>query len=447
MLEKNYTNPNDKGRFGFSASGKYNAPYKLEHVIVAVMIAVAVVALVFVALATMGVVRDNPSGFSLGTLLVSMAGSVVAIVVGLAVFAASVVIIKFIMQGFKCSYLADEEKFTLNVGGTTHTIYYSEVQGVYFQPRMNLFHRAVRGYNVTIKISGAEEEYGIVSDSYISEKTTPFYIIKERTELLRTAEERERQLGAVGVGYDGSAVGGAVRPKRSEAQEAIARMESILGRDAEMPGISASAHAQAPQMPGISASTVNGVADDMPSVNADGRVIQKAETYIAANGRELDVNDVVAQGSFRVIVKTSTAVIMWIAAVVVYALAYYFLVIRNFNIVGIHVARIALIIIAPIYAGTIINFMRNGREYHYRANGREFIVTSKGIPEERFLYSDVQSVTYKKMEFLWFVKGYKVEILTRFGITKYNYVFPGFGRLQPTKNLPFEAIRERIGQK
>lgn len=448
MLEKNYTNPNDKGRFGFSASGKYNAPYKLEHVIVAVMIAVAIVALVFVVLATMGVVRDNPSGFSLGTLLVSMAGSVVAIVVGLAVFAAAVVIIRFIMQGFKCSYLADEEKFTLNVGGTTHTIYYKEVQGVYFQPRMNLFHRAVRGYNVTIRISGADEEYGIVSDSYISEKTTPFYIIKERVELLRVTEERERQLGAVGVGYDGSAVGGAVRPKRSEAQEAIARMESILGRDAEMPGISAAgAQTQAPQMPGISATTVNGFADDMPSVNADGRVIQKAETYIAANGRELNVNDIVAQGSFRVIVKTSTAVIMWIAAVAVYALAYYFLVIRNFNIVGINVARIALIIIAPFYAGTIINFMRNGREYHYRANGREFIVTSKGIPEERFLYSDVQSVTYKKMEFLWFVKGYKVEILTRFGITKYNYVFPGFGKLQPTKNLPFEVIRERIEQK
>ena len=30
MLEQNYTNAEDKGRFGFSESGKFRAPYKSE---------------------------------------------------------------------------------------------------------------------------------------------------------------------------------------------------------------------------------------------------------------------------------------------------------------------------------------------------------------------------------------------------------------------------------
>lgn len=456
MLEKNYTNPNDKGRFGFSASGKYNAPYKLEHVVVAVMAAAGIVALVFIVLVVAGIIRGNPSGFYLGLMLMSLAGGVVAIVIGIAVFITAVIIIKFIMQGFSCSYLADEEKFTLNVGGTAHTIYYKEVQGVHFEPRMSLFHKTVRGYNVTIKINGINEEYGIVSDNYISEKTTPFYIIKERVEALRVSEEREREFGTAGSGIIGGSVGGAPRVKRDEAQEAIARMESILGKDAEMPGISA-ANASVSEMPEISrhvSPTVNGYADDMPAVGADGKVIQSAPTYFGTNGRELDVYDVVAQGSFRVAVRKRTAVVMGVVGIAVYA-ALFYLVTRIPNaldmvtgaVLHLTIGQIGMIILAPFYAGTIIAFLRNGREYHYRANGREFVVTSKGIPDEHFFYKDVQSVNYKKMVFLWFIKGYKVEILTRHGITEYNYVFPGFGRLQPTRNLPFEAIRERIEHK
>ncbi len=42
LQEKNYTNPEDRGRFGFSMSGDFYTPYKFETVLVIALIAVAV---------------------------------------------------------------------------------------------------------------------------------------------------------------------------------------------------------------------------------------------------------------------------------------------------------------------------------------------------------------------------------------------------------------------
>ncbi len=444
MLGKNYTNPEDRGRFGFSASGKYNAPYKMEHITIAVCIAAALTALGMIVFSVMRVVRDNPTGFSTGVALSAIAGAAAVVIVGIAVIAAALIIIKFVLQGFQCSYLADEEKFTATIGGTPHTIYYKDVQTVHFLPRMQ--RGAVRGYTVTIKINGACEEFGIVSNGYISESTTPFYIIKERVELIRAEEERVcSSAAAVRLSEDS-----APKAKTDETHDAITRLETILGKDAEMPGISAK-DAPLPEISERVSPTVNGYTDDMPAVGKDGRVIQSDRTYVGNDGRELGLNDIIAQGSFRVIVKTRTAVLIGIAALVVYAMLFIWVMGINNpldmvtrTVFKLSISQLIMIILAPFYAGTIINFLRNGRQYNYKANGREFVITSKGIPDEHFFYKDVQSVTYKKMEFLWFIKGYKVEILTRFGITKYNFVFPGFGKLQPTRNLPFEVIRERI---
>ncbi len=444
MLGKNYTNPEDRGRFGFSASGKYNAPYKMEHVAIAVCIAAAVTALAMMVISIMRIVRGNPTGFSSGVALAAITGAVAAVIIGIAVIAASLIMIKFILQGFECSYLADEEKFTAIIGGTAHTIYYKDVQTVHFLPRMQ--RGAVRGYTVTVKINGTYEEFGIVSNSYIAEDTTPFYIIKERVELIRAEEERVRVSSVV----ERPSEDRVSKEKTDETHDAITRLEEILGKDAEMPGISAK-DAPLPEISERVSPTVNGYEDDMPAVGKDGQVIQSDRTYVGDDGRALSLNDVIAQGSFRVVVKTKTAVIIGIIALVVYV--FLFLEVSNIHnvldmltgtIFGVNIGQLIMIIIAPFYAGTIINFLRNGREYNYKANGREFVITSKGIPDEHFFYKDVQSVTYKKMEFLWFIKGYKVEILTRYGITKYNFVFPGFGKLQPTRNLPFEVIREKI---
>lgn len=440
MLEKNYTNLADKGRFGFSASGKYRAPYKFEYLIVAVMIGVGIAALGLIFFSILSFIKDDSSAQVSDIFIVPIAAAITYIVVGIAVIVGAIAIIKYVMQGFWCSYLADEDKFTAIVGGTSHTIYYSEVRSVHFLPKS--IRGKVRGYIVTVKVSGACEEFGIVSDNYMAPDTTPFYIIKERVELIRAAEERDRQRGIVDVGRSS---GDSQKMKMDETQAAITRMEQILGKDAEMPGVSAK-NVPLPEVLQRVSPTVNGYVDDMPAVGADGRVIQHAPTYFDSDGREHDVNDVVAQGTFRVVVKTQTAVIMGVIAIAVW-IGLYMLLEGIYTFFAIPLGKIIAVLLAPFIFGIFVNYLRNGRVYNYRANGREFVITSKGIPDERFLYTDVQSVTYKKMEFLWFVKGYKVEILTRFGITKYNYVFPGFGKLQPTRNLPFEVIRERIEQK
>lgn len=444
MLEKNYTNPEDKGRFGFSASGKYNAPYKAEFILIAIVIGAAVTAAVLTVWSLMYVMRENITGMSAGRGVEALALGIASVVAVTAIAVVAVFVIKYIIQGIKCSYIADEDKFTATVGGTPHTIYYKDVQNVHFLPRM--FRGAVRGYTVTVKLNGTYEEFAVTSDNYISEQATPFYIIKERMEILRAAEERAR------ARVDQSAVSaGQLSPeKKDEKQDTLSRVSSILGKDAEMPGISAAASdlQKNVPLPDIServSPTVNGYADDMPAIGADGKIVSEKKTFTGNDGRVFSENDIISQGTFQVALRTKTAVIVGIIALAVYFAAFFFM--RSLMIgkgqTSIPVGTIIMIIIAPFYAGTIINYLRNGREYSYKANGREFVVKSKKS-EEHFFYKDVQSVTYKKMEFLWFIKGYRVEILTKYGITKYNYVFRGFGRLLPTSYLPFEVIRERI---
>lgn len=439
MLEKNYTNPEDKGRFGFSASGKYNAPYKAEHVIVAVVIGAAAVAFALFVLFMVHLMRSNVTGMSSGITLEAIIIGVSCLIGCAVITAVALLIVKFVMQGIKCTYLADEDKFTAMVGGTPHTIYYKDVQNVHFLPRM--FRGAVRGYTVTVKLNGTYEEFGIVSNSYISEQTTPFYIIKERVEAIRAAEERARERRQMTELTE-------PLPARTneEKQDTMQRLSSILGKDAEMPGISAASVNNDP-LPDISdrvSPTVNGYKDDMPAIGADGKITSPGREYIGSDGRTQSENDIIARGTFRTPAKTSTAVIAAIIAIVVYVII--FSQARLVYSWGIPVGSIGMVLLAPFIAGTIINYLRNGREFKYWANGREFVIASKNT-EERFLYKDVQSVNYKKVEHLWFIKGYKVEILTKYGITKYNYVCPGFGRLIPTSYLPFEVIRERIEKK
>lgn len=189
--------------------------------------------------------------------------------------------------------------------------------------------------------------------------------------------------------------------------------------------------------------------------STDNKTLQGAHTYIGLDGRELDINDVIARGTFRVTVKPGTKFIMWAVGIAVYVALYILITPQGFHtyhaLLGFIINNLVYIFITPFYFKMIVNLMRSGREYNYRADGRVFVVTSEGISDEYFFYKDVQSVTYKEMKFLWFAMGYEVEILTRRGITKYNYVFPGLGRhhstMALTSTLPFEVIRERIGQK
>lgn len=449
MLNKNYTNPLDKGRFGFSASGKFHAPYKAEGFLISLTVAGGVVLSVLATVFIVRFLRTNPSGIEEGRTFEAMMFGIINIVAVAVILLVTGLVIRVIVQGYECSYIADEEKFMLEYGSSHYTIYYSEVQNVHFLPRT--FFRKVHGYSVTVKINGANEEYAITSDGYISESATPFYIIKERMELLREDNS------AITASYS-------VKPVKREDIPLTERVSSILGKDAEMPGISAATRPDIvaankansdpviPDYPGELAGkvspTVNGYADDMPAVGADGKVIGTAPVYMAADGRDRSVHDIIASGSFREPMSPVKALVISLIAIIIYAAVFIWVFsCGSDSMSGIipMALTIALIILFPFYAGTIINYLKCGDLYTYKANGREFVIISKNKKEERILYSDVQDVVYNKREFLWFIKGYKVEILTRYGVIKFDYVCEG-RRLPDTSALPFEVIRERIAK-
>lgn len=460
MLQKNYTNPLDKGRYGFSASGKFNAPYRLETLLISLAIAGGIVLTVLIVIFALQFVRSNPTGVATGRLLDALFG-VGILFAAAVVFGVTGLTVKVIAQGCRCSYIADEEKFMLDYGGSHHTIYYSEVQSIHFLPRS--FFKKVHGYTVTVKINGADEEYAITSDGYISESATPFYIIKERMDMLRHEEDVRR------TAVQTAPVSDSVKAVQHEDIPLSDKVASILGKDAAMPGISAETRPDIvaanrakndpliPDLPDIArklSPTVNGYADDMPAVGADGRMIGNTPVYIGTDGREHGLHEIVAAGSFREVMKPGKALRFAVLATLLYMVFYGFMYYigavlasgtGGFGSIPVMFFMVIAVLAAPFYAGTVINYLKKGDIYTYKANGFEFVITSASKKEERILYSDVQDVVYNKREFLWFIKGYRVEILTRYGVLKYNYVCEG-SRLPSTSTLPFEVIRERISK-
>lgn len=446
MIDKNYTNPADRGRFGFSESGEYNAGYKAAHVFSALLIAAAIILAAILCFFIVSFVKVNMNQIAGSEMLLSLAGGVAALFVILVAVAVVGVGMKIIHGGYKCKYAANEEKFTITTGDDVHTIYYKDVQKVHFLPIMR--RGGVCGYNVTIQINGACEEYSIVSDKFLSEKNTPFYIIKERVELIRRAEDLERARQA-GKNY----VGDSSKPIQSEdiakaqqgKRDVFDRMTELLGKDAEMPGVGLPKTASPDEaqrlqkiMEKVSPS-IDGYSSDMPSVGKNGRVIVPQETYLSsADGREISVTDIQAQGTFYVEASVRRKVIMSIAAAASVVLA---ILLATSGYSDMLLLGAVILFLVP---GTILNFLRRGTECRYKANGREFVVSAKNKPDEHIYYRDVAGVTYRPFKFLFKQNGYEVNIVTQFGIVKYRYVFPGFGRRIAENDLPFEIIRRNI---
>ena len=448
MLEKNYTNPEDRGRFGFSESGEFNAPYKSEHIIVAFLIAGMVVMAVLAFFLTVTVVRRGLGG-SPGTsaLFVGLTGVVALAFMEALVIIGFVLMIKFVLSGYPCKYDANDEKFVVSGGGSIRTIYYKDVQTVHFQPRH--FFRKVQGYNVTVKINGANEEFGITSDSYISEKTTPFFIIKERMEMLRQAEyaERQRNEGLVSAVRTDSIT---TKPKKTVTD----RVDSLMAQPDVMPSIGiakTSLEKPAPETPIETrvSPTAGGYVADMPSV------AKTAKTYVGADNREYSRDDIISRGNFCVTHTRKTALLLLIFSAAFMAAALMLLVMyvitsvgMYFNFVGVLLFGGWMYVIGAILLGAagmvFWRYLVKGTECSYKANGRELIVYQKGKADEHFIYSDVVGVNYKPRKLLWFDHGYDVGILTRYGITEFRYVFPRTGKTGKTiktENTPFDIIR------
>lgn len=491
MTEKNYTNPHDRGRFGFSESGEYRAPYKFGTLLIAVFIAAGIVAVAITFFIMRGFMRDNmeimPEGAGIYAMASALAVGIVAVVCTIVIGALA----RYIRLGYVCKYDANDEKFTLTIGGDIHTIYYKEVQTVHFMPRLALG-KKVCGYNVTIKMNGVEEEYDMVFDGYLSEKNTPFNIIRERVEMLRHAEalERAKQAGRNVAGESSRPISNEDIAKAQEGKKDVYdRMAELLGKDAEMPGVSlakedrntsraarairAEQEARAMNAPvipeGIEAEydvskvmeklspTVGGYAADMPSIGKDGKVIQPDETYLGEDGRMVSVDDIQSYGTFRAPFSKKVNIILYVIAApfLVWVLFVLFLYIRmgitqgpRTLLTGFLNAENDILLISAVIAAAIViiilKYMRAGDEYRYKANGREFTVSKKNRSDERILYRDAKGISYKPAKFLWFDNGYEVEIVTVYGVVKFGYCYPRYNHPVKKEDLPFDIIRRNI---
>lgn len=188
-MEQRYTNPEDRGRYGFSESGKFRAPFKADVVIVSLLFAAIVLAEIFIIGFGIKIIQDNVLQKN-EELIYGLIAVVVIVILSALVILGIGSAIRYIINGYPCNYAATDEKFTVNIGGDQQTIYYSDVQDISFTPRS--FFGKVRGYFVHITVAGEKREYGVSFDGYQSEKTTPFYIIQERIDAMNHEQDLRR---------------------------------------------------------------------------------------------------------------------------------------------------------------------------------------------------------------------------------------------------------------
>lgn len=452
MQDKNYTNPADRGRFGFSMSGEYYTPHKAEGLFVTLLVGVAAVAglaLFFTLTSLNSEHKMREEASSTFVLIGSAIALLIFLVVLILVFGVG---IRAVKKGFKCTYIANDETFTTTIGGDLHVIRYEEVSNVHFEPRSSF--GKVRGYDVTIRVKGNEEVFSVCSDGYISPQATPFYIIQERVELLR--QKRSTPTTFVNNSRaDNKAISRAEIDKANGGGiSALDKMSKLLGETSNMPTLSADNSPASQAIARVNALLVESDSGGMPSV---GESAKPANTYVSSDGRERPITDMQTQGTFYIKADPRVTVLLTILGMVIGGALVYgawmalWFISANFEywvkegsstVIG-----IALVIIAqPFIIFYMLTHIR-GKLHNYKADGRGFFVTTKGGGAEQILYKDVLSVDYKPMKLFGRVYGYKVDILATYGIVHYDYIFPRFSHKIPRQYLPFEVIRKNMPNK
>lgn len=452
MQDKNYTNPEDRGRFGFSMSGEYYTPHKAEAFFVTLLIGGAVaagLALVF----ALGKINAQSQMEQESSSAFVMMGSAIA----LAAFIAILILIfgvgiRSVKKGFRCHYSASDETFTTTIGGDLHVIRYEDVTSIHFEPRSSL--GKVRGYDITIRIKGREERYSVCSDGYLSPQATPFYIIQERVDLLR----QKRSSGSSVVNTARANTKAISRAEVDKAQgggiSALDRMSQLLGETSNMPSLSADNSPASQAIARVNEMLSVSDSGGMPSIGESSRPVN---TYRGDGGREVFITDTQSQGSFYVKADTKITVLLTILAMAVGGGLAYLLwnLLWFFSAnVELYIGKTARILIGyglavavqPFIVYHMLTHIR-GKLHSYKADGRGFFVTVKGGGNEQILYKDVLSVDYKPMKLFGRVYGYQVDILASYGVVHYDYIFPKFSHKIPRQYLPFEAIRKNMPNK
>ncbi len=412
-------------RSGFSASGTYKAPYKLEPLVTGLVWGVVGVLSVLIALFAIKFVRANWS-FDSSDMMLLMAVAVCFIIVEVLVVAIGIVLIRITRGGYKCSFISDDERFITNEGGNSRTIYYRDVQSVQFVPR-SVFGK-VRGYEVTVVLNGYQEVYAVTSEGFISEKSTPFYIISERVEQIRREQSRERyeqEMSKLGVsGLDAP-------NQRKSAVNGGAPVTNRLGQDVAMPALNLSAMAAA-------VSVQEKFSEDTDKSN---------DSHIDKNRRERSANEVIGSGHFKVMCSRRKTVVLAVIAAAAFFLAGHFtglfghggLQNVSMSLLSGSMIMYAILLAGIAIIGLMVIIFLIGDECTYRANGREFVVANKKGGETHIAYEHAQGVHYFNT-----LLGYKVEILTVYGIITYNCVDKRPRIYERPELLPFDIISKNI---
>lgn len=440
------------GRFGLSSNGEFNAPYKFENLLKLIILGAGVGFIVLITSVSISVMRGAIASMPKDVPLAEK-GSFPAIVAAFVILAAVALtflvvgmVIKYIGTGFRCSYAANDEKMILNYGKTEYTIFYQDVDLIEFLPRA-LF-RKINGYDVHIRTNGEIRVFSIVSDSYISPKSTPFFIIKLQMERLRTLEidpndeNRTQREIALNIGSGRAISQAEIERARNQRTSVYDRLNDLIGAENSPSGDELENVEYISPFEGKVSPTAEGFAGDLPKTT---EMFEREEHEIVLdNGRERDLYEIMKMGSFNVMPdKTSFIIssIIWfligafVGAIIGFIITYY-----------LRILDLRLIAAAALGVYFVLHSLKHqrGREYKYRADGRSFKITTHGKPEENILYSEVVGVTYTPK--MLFGKPYalNVSIVTQRVTLNYCYLYPCYGRALKESELPFAIIKDNI---
>ncbi len=456
MQERNYTNPEDRGRFGFSKCGEFRAPYKGETIFVVLLLSAAVFAGLVLFFVLRQISATNKPDQEAQTPFL-LAGAVIAFIA----FAAILIVIfgigiRSVKKGYKCSYNANDETFTATIGGDLHVIRYQEVTDVQFHSRSSF--GKIRGYDVTVKLrNGTSKIFAICSEGYLSPQATPFYIITERLEILsRSRSSPSLSFNPNTAKANSKAITQAeVERKTVGGISAMDKMAHLLGETSNMPELSSAASPLEKAEAEVSRLLNEYPSDEMPAIGERAR--PKSEGYfIGLEGREHSLDTVQAQGVYNTRPKTLTLILIGIlvAAIDVFAMMTIPKIIWDmltrdyFSITSLppdYPGLISLglsLITVPLLIFYFITRVR-GTLYNYKADGRGFYMTSKK-GSDQILYKDAISIDFNLTKLFGKAYGYKVDILMTYGPVRIDYKFPHFNHKLAKQFTPFEAIRRNI---
>lgn len=444
----------ENGRFGLSSSGEFNAPYAFENLVKLIVLAAGAGFIALVTFVSVKVLRDTIASLPDGSM--GDPRMFPAIIAAFVIFAAAALtlvvvgfIVKYIGTGFRCTYAANDEKMILNYGKTEYTIFYQDVDLIEFSPRS--FMNKIHGYDVQIRINGKMEQFSITSDAYISPKSTPFFIIKQQMERLRTLsvdvndENRTQREIALNIG-SGRAI------SQAEIERARNKKTSVYDRLNDLVGIENAPSIGESEDSGISAEyvspyagkvspTAEGFSGDLPKATA---MFEREEhDIILDNGRERDLFEIMKMGTFYVKPDKKSIIIssiIWflmgafVGAIIGYIITYY----SPFNVIPIGA------VVFGIYFFIHGLMHQHGREYKYRADGRSFKITTRGKPDEEIVYSEVVGVTYTPKNLFGKPYALNISIVTQRITLNYCYLYPRFGKVLKESELPFAIIKDNI---